>query len=202
MDKLSIKKFAIYARNELIERVTQRAYVYGVVDDAPDAAEKRAADGRPFTEVEQRQRARLVAEVRAHGYQAVMEAAAYTWFNRFAALRFLEVNDYLPSGVRVFSDEGGAFRPAILDECIHIDEPWLDRVYVFACKEANETAALYRYLLIAQCNDLGTVLPALFEPIADWTELLFPDHILREGSVIDHLVADIPEEDWRDAVQI
>ncbi|MDY6273284.1 MAG: BREX-1 system adenine-specific DNA-methyltransferase PglX [Selenomonadaceae bacterium] len=202
MDKNAIKKYAIWARNELIERVTQRAYVCRIVDDAPDPAATQDVSGAPFTETETRQRAQLVAEVRRHGFRAVMEAAAYTWFNRFAALRFLEVNSYLPSQVRVFTDECGAFRPAILDECIRMDEDWLDKARIFAYKEASETSALYKYLLIAQCNELGRALPATFEPIADWTELLFPDHILREGSVIDHLVTDIPEDDWRDAVQI
>ncbi|MDY6349040.1 MAG: BREX-1 system adenine-specific DNA-methyltransferase PglX, partial [Selenomonas sp.] len=202
MDKLSIKKYAIYARNELIERVTQRAYEYGVLDDAPDPACTQTPDGTPFTPVEVRQRERLLLEISRHGFRAVMEAAAYTWFNRFAALRFLEVNGYLPSQVRVFTNDAGAFRPAILDECIQMDEPWLDKARIFDYKEASETSALYKYLVIAQCNALGEALPATFEPIADWTELLFPDHILREGSVIDHLVNDIPEDDWRDAVQI
>ena len=193
MDKNAIKKYAIWARRELIERVTQRAWRYEVKEDAPQAG-LTAIEGRVLEPVEQRQRERLVREVQAHGFQAVMEEAAYTWFNRFAALRFMEVNGYLPSHVRIFSDEQGAFQPEILHACLTMDEPWLDQARIFAMQENNETAALYKYLLIAQCNALGEVLPAMFEPLADWTELLLP--------VLAHLVADIPEEDWRDAVQI
>ncbi len=201
MDKNAIKKYAIWARRELIERVTQRAWRYEVKEDAPQAG-LTAIEGRVLEPVEQRQRERLVREVQAHGFQAVMEEAAYTWFNRFAALRFMEVNGYLPSHVRIFSDEQGAFQPEILHACLTMDEPWLDQARIFAMQENNETAALYKYLLIAQCNALGEVLPAMFEPLADWTELLLPDNLLRGESVLAHLVADIPEEDWRDAVQI
>ena len=201
MDKNAIKKYAIWARRELIERVTQRAWRYEVKDDAPQAG-LTAIEGRVLEPVEQRQRERLVREVRAHGFQAVMEEAAYTWFNRFAALRFMEVNGYLPSHVRIFSDEQGAFQPEILHACITMDEPWLDQARIFAMQENNETEALYKYLLIAQCNALGEVLPAMFEKLSDWTELLLPGNLLRGESVLAHLVADIPEEDWRDAVQI
>ncbi|MDD6119379.1 MAG: BREX-1 system adenine-specific DNA-methyltransferase PglX [Selenomonadaceae bacterium] len=201
MDKNAIKKYAIWARRELIERVTQRAWRYEVKDNTPQAG-LTAIEGRVLEPVEQRQRERLVREVQAHGFQAVMEEAAYTWFNRFAALRFMEVNGYLPSHVRIFSDEQGAFQPEILHACLTMDEPWLDQARIFAMQENNETAALYKYLLIAQCNALGEVLPAMFEPLADWTELLLPDNLLRGESVLAHLVADIPEEDWRDAVQI
>ena len=201
MDKNAIKKYAIWARRELIERVTQRAWRYEVKDNTPQAG-LTAIEGRVLEPVEQRQRERLVREVQAHGFQAVMEEAAYTWFNRFAALRFMEVNGYLPSHVRIFSDEQGAFQPEILHACLTMDEPWLDQARIFAMQENNETEALYKYLLIAQCNALGEVLPAMFEPLADWTELLLPDNLLRGESVLAHLVADIPEADWRDAVQI
>ena len=117
MDKNAIKKYAVWARRELIERVSQCAYQYGVLDDNPNTDEHRTMEGRPLSEKEQRQRERLVAEVKAHGYQQTMEAAAYTWFNRFAGIRFMEVNGYLPSGVRVFSGDDGTFQPEILKQC-------------------------------------------------------------------------------------
>ena len=202
MDKNAIKKYAVWARRELIERVSQCAYQYGVLDDNPNTDEHRTMEGRPLSEKEQRQRERLVAEVKAHGYQQTMEAAAYTWFNRFAGIRFMEVNGCLPSGVRVFSGDDGTFQPEILKQCVTMDEDWLDKEKIFALKEASDTDELYKYLVIAQCNALGEILPAMFERIADWTELLFPEHLLREGSVLSHLVTDIAEDDWRDAVQI
>lgn len=126
----------------------------------------------------------------------VIEEVAYTWFNRFAALRFMEVNNYLPSRVRVFTDEEGAFKPEILTEAIHLELKGLDMEKVYALKEANDDEALFKYLIIAQCNALSSVLPGMFQKIADYTELLFPDNLLREGSVVERMITDIPEKDW------
>ena len=136
-----------------------------------------------------------------------MEEAAYTWFNRFAALRFMEVNGYLPSHVRVFTNDAGEFKPQILAEAIHLDLPGLDKEKVYALKEANDEEVLFRYLIIVQCNALNEILPGMFQRLEDFTELLLPDNLLREGSVIERLVkqgdaGSIPEEDWRDQVQI
>ncbi len=203
MEKSAIRKFAIWARRELIERVTQRAYLYGI--DAGHAADPDAREvrGHLLTKVERDERRRLIARIRAHGFEAVIDEVAYTWFNRFAALRYMEVNGVLPTRVRVFSDRTGAFRPEILTECLTMEGlGGLDRDVVFALKEQDKTDDLYKYLLITQCNALAALLPALFEPLADETELLLPDNLLREGSVIEQLVTQIPEDDWRDAVQI
>ena len=131
-----------------------------------------------------------------------MEEVAYTWFNRFIALRFMEVNGYLPSYTRVFSDDNGAFNPQILKDAIHLDIDGLDMEKVYAMEEANETEALFKYLVITQCNDLNRMLPGMFQKISDYTELLFPDFLLREGSVVHQMVTTIPEDDWKDAVQI
>lgn len=131
-----------------------------------------------------------------------MEEVAYTWFNRFSALRFMEVNGYLPTRVRVFTDENNAFKPQILTEAIHMELNGLDMEKVYAYKEANDNDELYKYLLITQCNALNSVLPGMFQKIADYTELLFPDNLLREGSVIEQMITTIPEDDWKDAVQI
>ncbi len=108
----------------------------------------------------------------------------------------------IPSRVRVFTDENNAFKPQILTEAIHLELDGLDMEKVYAYKEANDDDELYKYLLIAQCNALNSVLPGMFQKIADYTELLFPDNLLREGSVIQQMIELIPEEDWKDAVQI
>lgn len=131
-----------------------------------------------------------------------MEEVAYTWFNRFIALRFMEVNGFLPSYVRVFSDEQNNFRPEILRQAASIELEGLDKQKVFALKSAGNYEDLFKYLLIAQCNALHDVLPFLFQKIADYTELLFPDFLLRDGSVIDTMLAQIPEANWLDGVQI
>lgn len=203
MDKNRIKKFAIWARTELIMRVTQRAYYYGVDGESqanPDASE---VNGRLLTEDERRRRRKLVLKVQEKGFQNVMEEAAYTWFNRFAALRYMEVNGVLPTRVRVFSNREGAFAPQILDECLTMENlDGLDKSVLFDLKEKDATEDLYKYLLITQCNALGSILPVMFQQIEDYTELLLPDNLLREGSVIHKMVTEIEEDDWRDQVQI
>ncbi len=121
---------------------------------------------------------------------------------RFSALRFMEVNGYLPSHVRVFTDENNAFKPQILAEALHLELDKLDKDKVYALKETEQTEELYKYLLIVQCNALNSILPGMFQTIADYTELLLPDNLLREGSVIEQMISQIPEDNWQDAVQI
>lgn len=202
MNKTAIQKFAVWARGELLAQVKQRAYNYGVTAGGCADADAAAVGGRALTAREQALRRELVDAVQSRGYDAVAEEAAYTWFNRFAALRYMEVNDYLPTHVRVFSNAAGAFEPEILREALHLDLPGLDRARVAGYIERNETEALYRYLLLTQCNALGEALPQLFEPIAGYTALLCPGNLLRPDSVPARMVADIPEADWTDQVQI
>ena len=207
MNKNAIKKYAVWARRELIDRVSRKAMRYGIAPEIPADPEADSVDGRLLSDTEKRQRAALIEKVAAHGYEQTMEEAAYTWFNRFAALRFMEVNGYLPSHVRVFTNDAGEFKPQILAEAIHLDLPGLDKEKVYALKEANDEEALFRYLIIVQCNALNEILPGMFQRLEDFTELLLPDNLLREGSVIERLVkqgdvGSIPEEDWRDQVQI
>lgn len=203
MDKNAIKKFAIWARKELIARVTQRAYLYGVDGEQELDAEQKEVNGHLLSAVELKQRRTLVNRVKEKGFESVMDEVAYTWFNRFAALRYMEVNGVLPTRIRVFTDSEGSFRPQILAECLTMDNlKGLNKEIVFTLKEQDKTDELYKYLLITQCNALGSILPAMFEQIEDYTELLLPDNLLRQGSVIEQMVTSIPEDDWRDAVQI
>ncbi len=204
MDKNAIKKYAIWARRELLSRVKQKAEEYGITAAGTLKPNEESVHGKLLTQTEQKQRCALVLRVLERGYDEVIDEAAYTWFNRFIALRFMEVNGYLPSHVRVFTDEDNSFKPQILTEAIHLELPGLDMDRVYQLKTENKTEELFRYLLITQCNALSEVLPGMFQKIADYTELLLPDNLLREGSVIERLVnADgIPEADWVDQVQI
>lgn len=200
MDKNAIKNYAVWAREELIERVSQKADQYEISADADPNAD--SAHGVLLTPSEKKQRVSLITKVKDKGMDQVIEEVAYTWFNRFAALRFMEVNNYLPSRVRVFTDEEGAFKPEILTEAIHLELKGLGMEKVYALKEANDDEALFKYLIIAQCNALSSVLPGMFQKIADYTELLFPDNLLREGSVVEQMVTQISEDNWKDQVQI
>ncbi|MDR3729175.1 MAG: BREX-1 system adenine-specific DNA-methyltransferase PglX, partial [Oscillospiraceae bacterium] len=202
MNKSAIQKFAIWARTTLMEQVAQRAYQYGITQDGYGEENAVTVNGMALSPQEQSQRRELVREIQAKGYDQVVEEVAYTWFNRFIALRYMEVNNYLPSHIRVFSNAQGAFDPEILKEALHIDLPGLDQSKVAEYIEKNETEALYRYLLLTQCNALNEGLPKMFEHMGGYTELLFPNNILRPDSVLGRMVADIPEEDWTDQVQI
>jgi len=202
MNKNAIKKFATEARRELISRVSQRALKYGISEKEVGNPNDDSINGHLLSSTEKKQRAALIEQIKEKGYEQVMEEVAYTWFNRFSALRFMEVNGYLPTRVRVFTDENNAFKPQILTEAIHMELDGLDMEKVYAYKEANDDDELYKYLLITQCNALNSVLPGMFQKIADYTELLFPDNLLREGSVVQQMIELIPEEDWKDAVQI
>lgn len=202
MDKNAIKKYATWARREMIDRVRQKAAQYGITDAEIIPADAISIDGNLLSPVVMEQRKALIQQINAKGYQEVMEEVAYTWFNRFIALRFMEVNGYLPSRVRVFTDAENAFHPQILAEAIDLELDGLDMEKVYALKSANEEETLYKYLLITQCNALNPILPGMFQKIADYTELLLPDNLLREGSVIQRMIEWIPEKDWQDQVQI
>ena len=202
MNKNAIQKFAIWARKELIAQVSQRAYQYGIDESGFGDASADTLNGRLLTAEEKSQRQELIGRIKEKGYKQVMEEVAYTWFNRFIALRFMEVNNYLPSHIRVFSDSTGAFKPEILSDVLHLELPGLNREKVAEYIESNDTEGLYRYLLLTQCNALNDPLPRMFEEMGGYTELLLPNNILKQDSVLGHMVADIHEEDWQDAVQI
>ena len=202
MDKNAIKKFAVWARRELIEKVTKKAMLYGVTASEVVDADADVVNGMVLSEAQKKERKALIDRVFEKGYEQVMEEVAYTWFNRFCALRFMEVNNYLPSYVRVFTNEDNKFKPQIIAEALSLDLDGLDKEVVHRLKLDNKDEELYKYLLITQCNALNAVLPKMFQKIQDYTELLFPDNLLREGSVVEQMVSNIPEEDWKDTVQI
>lgn len=203
MDKNAIKKFAIRARNKLLGQVEQKALQYGISTEGVHAPQLQGKDavvinGAVYNEKIKEQRSRLINQIKEKSFNQVMEEAAYTWFNRFIALRFMEVNDYLPTGVRVLSSlETDKKDPDILTHALSVNLP-LDKEEIYRLMDAGKTEELYKYLVITQCNALHELLPSMFEPIADYTELLFPENLLFTDSVIREMVAEIPEEDWRE----
>ena len=196
MDKNAIKKYAVWARKELIARVTQKAEQYEITEKKTTPADADSIGGRVLTAAEKKQRQALIAKINQDGFEQAMEEVAYTWFNRFTALRFMEVNNYLPSHTRVFTNENGEFKPQILADAIQLDLEGLNMDKVFELKDANKTEELYKYLLITQCNALSGILPRMFQKIEDYTELLLPDYLLREGSIIERMIAEIPEDNF------
>ena len=202
MNKNAIQKYAVWARNELIEQVKQRAFQYGISDKGYGDEKASVIGGRVLSADEKRQRQAFVGQIKEHDFQQTVEEVAYTWFNRFIALRYMELNDYLPTHVRVFSDSRGGFSPEILSGVLHFEIPGLDKLRVSELLNANKAEELYRYLLLTQCNALNVALPEMFEKLGNYTEMLLPNNILQADGVLGRLVSDIPEDDWRDAVQI
>lgn len=208
MDKSAIKKFAVTARNKLMETVEQRAFELGITKNAIKEAEVYQ-DGFLINQIyykqyQIKQRNDLIREMEHKGFEQVIEEVAYTWFNRFIALRYMEVNDYLPSGVRIFSSiEPGKTEPDALTEVLLlIDELDLDEQKVYELQDANDDEDLFKYILIKQCNKLGEIMPMMFEKIEDYTELLLPNQLLAETSVIHDMVTVIDEDDWKQEVEI
>ena len=202
MNKNAIEKFAVWARTELIRQVSQRAYQYGVTAEDFGDPQASAVNGRVLSNEEKKQRAELIKHVQQKGYDQTMEEMAYTWFNRFTALRFMEVNNYLPTHIRVFTNMEGEFKPDILSMALTIDLPGIDREKAARYIDESRDEDLYRYLLLIQCNALSEPLPGMFEKLGSYTELLLPNNILRQDSVIGRLISDIPEKDWKEQVEI
>lgn len=202
MNKSAIQKYAIWARKELIEQVKQRAFQYGISETGFGDENASIVAARVLSNDEKRQRKQFIEVIKRSTYQQTIEEVAYTWFNRFIALRYMEVNDYLPTHVRVFSDTSGSFKPEILSSVLHIELPGLDKSKVSEYINSNQTQELYRYILLTQCNALNELLPEMFERLGAYTEMLLPNNILKSEGVIGRLVNDIPEEDFKDAIQI
>jgi hypothetical protein len=147
-----------------------------------------------------RPRAALAKKVEQQGFAQTMEQAAYSWFNRLCALRYMEIKGYLDHGRRVLSAaDGSAGVPEILEDCLEIELEGLDKARITELKlDGNKDEELYRELLLAQCQALHQAMPFLFEAVDDALELLLPDNLTKTDSLIRELVAAIPEEDWQD----
>ena len=210
MNKAKLKSYAPQARKDFIAAVTARANFLGLSDKAGKlevAASLPQGDvtviaGQAWPVKVHRQREQLVTRIRKDGFAQTMEAVAYTWFNRFAALRYMELHDYLGHGHRALSSTAGTL-PDILTHAADMAQsgelPGLKAALVTEMKLAgNRDGELYRMLLVAQCNALSAAMPFMFERIDDETELLLPDNLLRTDSVIAKLVEAIDEEDWKE----
>ena len=202
MNKSDLKNFAIGARLALLQRVSDRAALYGVTEETAQAraiqpsAAFHKTDGSVMAAAEIAQRNALIARVYQIGFRPAMEEAAYTWFNRLIALKYMQEHSRLPIPVRPLPDAPGA-QPRLLLEAQDVALPGVERERVLALLEGNQTDALYKYLLIALCNALAEPLPGMFEKISDATELLFPDGLLRADSVLAEM-ARLDADSWQE----
>ncbi|WP_062105394.1 BREX-1 system adenine-specific DNA-methyltransferase PglX [Bacillus niameyensis] len=202
MDKSALKTFATSARRELLKKVEARAMKIGINEYSIKKAEIESSDaifidGKQLSKEERRQRNRLIERIKQTGYKQVMEEVAYAWFNRFTALRFMEVNDYLPTKVRVLSSSySDHAEPDMMKEALSLDLE-LDKEYVYELKMDNHSEELFKYLIIKHCNDLNRYMPFMFAKIDDYSEILFPEGLLASDSFVRSMIVDVPESDWK-----
>jgi hypothetical protein len=204
MDTSKIKAYAPKARNDFIEAVTQRANRFGILGD--DHIEEISFKGdvamigdRAVTRKDGELREKLVQRVRRQGFDMMIRSMAYTWFNRFVALRYMELHDYLDHGLRVLSHPQGSDVPEIVSRAADVDLSGLDKDKALELRLAgNRDNELYRMIIVAQCNALHQAMPFLFEPIDSETELLLPDNLLHSDSPIRKLVTELDEPLWQD----
>ncbi|AUZ29460.1 BREX-1 system adenine-specific DNA-methyltransferase PglX [Bacillus licheniformis] len=203
MNKTALKTFATNARRELLKKVEAKAMKIGITEDNIKKADIESSDaifidGRQLSKEEKIQRDRLIDRINQIGFNRVMEEVAYTWFNRFTALRFMEVNEYLPTKVRVLSSiNADSTEPDMMKEALSLDLE-LDKEYIYNLKINNNSEELFKYLIIKHCNDLNRYMPFMFETIDDYTEILFPEGLLATDSFIRHMtnIELIPEDNW------
>lgn len=224
MDKPAIKKFAVWARNKLIADTKYRAGLVGVTETAVAEPLPQSNESVQFFDVglpqpyriegdAVTQRQRFVAELNKEttkqgsytaAYQTVVDKVAYTWFNRLIAVRYMEVNDLLPSRTRVLSSADGRAEPQIVTSPFDVvlDYTPAEQQQIVTLKNDNKLDEAFRLLFLKQCAALGDCLPRLFEQVDDYMPLLLALSFTDKDGVVCHLVNDIPESDWQDAVQI
>jgi hypothetical protein len=204
MNTAPIRAYAPKARKEFFKAVTERAAQFGIhgddrIEPVTFTGDVAMIGSRAFSKKGGMLREKLAARVRQKGYETVMRAGTDTWFNRFVAIRYMELHDFLGHGYRVLSNPGESDIPEILEHATDVDLPDLDRKQAAALRLAgNRDNDLYRMLILAQCSALNKAMPFLFEPIDHETELLLPDNLLHTRSPVRQLVTDIDESLWQD----
>lgn len=212
MDKNKIKNFAILARRNLMESIIDKAFKIGVEKNkihdiyVVEGGFKLRYKDEIFN-INPVHREVLLEEIEARGFTNVIEEVAYTWFNRFIAIRYMEVNEYLPIGIRVLSSESkDKIEPDVLTRISEtIQELNLDASYIYELLDSGkreDREVVYKSILVKQCNKLGRIMPEIFEKISDYTELLLPENLLEEDSIIRSMVEQIDEEDFKEGVEI
>ena len=217
MNKAAIKNFAIWARNKLIVDVSYDARLIGITEDGIAKPLPQSFGGTQFFDIGTaepysisgeavRQRDKLIEVIQQKekdtdyktAYQYVIEEVAYTWFNRLIAIRFMEVNDYLPSHIRVLSSESGKLEPDLVTTPFDAELPFTaeEEALIFQLKQDNKLDEVFRILFLKQCNALNEILPALFEKTKNYTELLLSLSVIDQDGVVYHLIHDIPEDDF------
>ena len=205
MNKTAVKNYAVEARKKWMQATQQQAAFYGCTESGclsdADITKQLADKGIFLTGGEKSARSNLVGEINRKGYQNTIEEIAYTWFNRLIAIRFMEVNGYLPSGIRVLSSiDADRIEPDCVREYARLDFLNQDTATKLA---AESDEKLYRYILVEQCNALGKIMPKMFTHIGGIAALLLPERLyIKDGLVHDLThIKDVEEKDFGEQIE-
>lgn len=202
MNDSALKSFCTWARTELIKGVEAQMVRYGITDPVPEPAGSQTINGLPLSPLEVEQRDELLRLQAAEGHDALRDRAAYTWFNRIVAIRFIEARGWLPSRMRMLSRADGSHGSEAVENALDVEISTADPERVAQLKMAGSDEPLWRYLFVAQCEELADCLAGVFERVGGAMELLLPQGLMMADGVVGNLNAVLTDEDWREGVTV
>lgn len=202
MNDSALKSFCTWARTELIKGVEAQIVRYGITEPAPAPVGSEAVNGLPLSPAEIEQRDELLRMQAEVGHEALRDRAAYTWFNRIVAIRFMDARGWLPSRMRMLSRADGSHGSEAVENALDVEITTADTDRIAELKMAGLDEPLWRYLFVAQCEELADCLPGVFERVGGAMELLLPQGLMMADSVVGKLNAVLADEDWREGVTV
>lgn len=202
MNDSALKSFCTWARTELIKGVEAQMVRYGITEPAPAPVGSETVNGLPLSPAEIEQRDELLRMQAEVGHEALRDRAAYTWFNRIVAIRFMDARGWLPSRMRMLSRADGSHGSEAVENALDVEITTADTDRIAELKMAGLDEPLWRYLFVAQCEELADCLPGVFERVGGAMELLLPQGLMMADSVAGKLNAVLADEDWREGVTV
>lgn len=202
MNDSALKSFCTWARTELIKGVEAQMVRYGITEPAPAPVGSETVSGLPLSPAEIEQRDELLRMQAEVGHEALRDRAAYTWFNRIVAIRFMDARGWLPSRMRMLSRADGSHGSEAVENALDVEITTADTDRIAELKMAGLDEPLWRYLFVAQCEELADCLPGVFERVGGAMELLLPQGLMMADSVVGKLNAVLTDEDWREGVTV
>jgi len=202
MNDSALKSFCTWARTELIKGVEAQMVRYGITEPAPVSAGSETVNGLPLSPAEVEQRDELLRMQAEVGHEALRDRAAYTWFNRIVAIRFMDARGWLPSRMRMLSRADGSHGSEAVENALDVEIATADADRIAELKMAGLDEPLWRYLFIAQCEELADCLPGVFERVGGAMELLLPQGLMMADGVVGKLNVVLTDEDWREGVTV
>ena len=202
MNDSALKSFCTWARTELIKGVEAQMVRYGITEPAPSPVGSETVNGLPLSPAEIEQRDELLRMQAEVGHEALRDRAAYTWFNRIVAIRFMDARGWLPSRMRMLSRADGSHGSEAVENALDVEITTADTDRIAELKMAGLDEPLWRYLFVAQCEELADCLPGVFERVGGAMELLLPQGLMMADSVVGRLNAVLADEDWREGVTV